>query len=77
MIMIVIDSSYKAQIFLQNKNSMREHAPFTHIYSHRKSFCKTETPCTSTHHSRTFIHVDIHIIYCHRNGLPRFVKRPV
>lgn len=26
-------------------------------------------------HSRTYIHVDIHIIYCDRNGLPRFVKK--
>ena len=30
-----------------------------------------------TQHLRTYVHVNKHIIYCHRNGLPRFVKRPV
>ena len=30
-----------------------------------------------THHSRIYIHDDIHMIYGHKNGTPRFVNRPV
>ena len=41
----------------------------------RKSFCKTKTQCTSTHHAReqyTHIHTDIHMISGHKQkGLPR------
>ena len=48
----------------------------------RKSFCKkkkeTKMMLTAvTHHWRTNVHVDIHIICDHGNGLPRFGKRPV
>ena len=35
MIIIIMDTSYRVQIVLQNKNSMRKHTPFTHIYTHR------------------------------------------
>ena len=33
-------------------------------------FCKTKSQCASTHHSRAYVHVDIHIICRHTNGLP-------
>lgn len=52
-IIIIIDSSYRAHIFLLNKISMRSGTPFTYSY----------------------IPVDMHIICCHRNGLPRLRKR--
>ena len=38
-------------------------------------FCRTNTLCASTHHSRTPLQVDVQIIFCHRNRLHRFVKK--
>ena len=41
-------------------------------------FSKNNKPqCASTHHSRTYTHVDKHIVYGYRNSVPRFIKRPV
>ena len=31
-LMIIVDSTYRAQIILQNKNSVYCHTPFMHIY---------------------------------------------
>ena len=48
------------------------------IVTQCKSLCRTKTQCTTTtHHSHTRRHADVCTTYAHRNGLPRFVERPV
>ena len=42
-----------------------------------QAFRKTKTERTSTLHSCTCAHINVHIIYGYRSSLPRSVKKPV